>query len=197
FAFVLGAWPFLSFNLQHPNASYQAITTQSHLPGQTTPFPPLDHWARQIGATLSVGLPAIYGSPHVCVKQGDIWLSYPPPLAATTREVGGPCDLANMAFSAGVLVLYGLAAIPLVAAVRAWWSHRQERRQRRYASGRAGGSRGSTSAAAQEAGDRARLWLRAMLLGSALLTIVLYTTNRDSDRYQFTSSRYLLLLYLS
>ncbi|HEV8191179.1 MAG TPA: hypothetical protein VGP82_06805, partial [Ktedonobacterales bacterium] len=72
FTFLLGVWPFLSFNIQHPNASYKQITQQSHLPGQTTPFPPLDHWVTQIGATLSVGMPTVLGSPHVCVKQGAI-----------------------------------------------------------------------------------------------------------------------------
>ncbi len=191
--FLLGVWPFLSFNIQHPNASYQEITKQSHLPGQTTPFPPLDHWVTQTGAMLSVGMPAILGSPHVCVKQGDIWTSYPPQLAVTTHDVGGLCDLANTALSLGALVLYGIAAIPLVAALRAWWA----RRRQDGVSPTRNLRKGSRPTDMSDAETTARLWLRGMLLGIALLTIALYTTNRDADRYQFTSSRYLLLLYLS
>jgi hypothetical protein len=194
FTFLLGAWPFLSFNIQHPNASYKQIAQQSHLPGQTTPFPPLDHWVTQIGATLSVGMPTVLGSPHVCVKQGDLWLSYPPQLAVTTREVGGLCDVANMAFSLGVLALCGVAAIPLVAALRAWWTRRQRQPADTHVRNGRSGSRATSE---PDAETTARLWLRAMLLGTALLTILLYTTNRDADRYQFTSSRYLLPLYLS
>ncbi len=195
FTFLLGVWPFLSFNIQHPNASYQQIAQQSHVPGQTTPFPPLDNWVRQIGATLSVGIPTALGSPHVCVKQGDIWLSYPPQLAVTTRDVGGLCDAANMAFSLAALALYGIAAIPLVAALRVWWTRR---RQRQTADARArNGRNGSKATSAQDAETTARLWLRGMLFGTALLTIALYTTNRDADRYQFTSARYLLPLYVS
>ncbi|HLJ80420.1 MAG TPA: hypothetical protein VKT52_02965 [Ktedonobacterales bacterium] len=44
---------------------------------------------------------------------------------------------------------------------------------------------------------KARHWLQFMLLGVGAMTLALYTTSIDAQRYQFTSARYLLPLYLS
>jgi hypothetical protein len=41
------------------------------------------------------------------------------------------------------------------------------------------------------------LWLRAMMLGIGALTLVGYTSSVDAQRYQFTSARYLLPVYLT
>ena len=52
-------------------------------------------------------------------------------------------------------------------------------------------------AAESGAPENARRWLRAMLLGVALLTLALFLTSRDAANFQFTSARYLIPLYLA
>lgn len=209
-AFLIGGWPYISFNVTHGNASYTQVSQQSRVPGQIGPFPPLDHWARQTGEMLNVGLPAILGSPHVCVKQGDIWGSYPPAMASETRAVGSVCDLGNTAFSLIALAILAAGAVQLA---RALWrglatssraARLRELLPRAGPPGRLLALRLRATAAmlppytrtADDVERRARLALRAMLLGVVLMTIALYTTSYDADRYQFTSARYLLPVYL-
>jgi 4-amino-4-deoxy-L-arabinose transferase-like glycosyltransferase len=219
-AFLLGALPFLAYNIAHPNATYTQVALQSHPVGQTGLLPTPTNWARQTGSMLSVGLPAVLGSPHLCVAGGNVWLSYPRQLAEIRAQLDGACDAGNVLLSGGFLLVlacigwqlariaWGKLALTLrraglvkpeeglVASVGGWyqpWStFRVLAALRALRSAELSIPR--TSAEAQES---ARLWLRALLLGSVALSLLAYTMNYDAQRYQFTSSRYLLPVYFA
>ena len=116
--FCIGALPFLLFNVTSGGASFAQIAHQRQLPGgQGTSFS-LAALLGQIGETLAVALPVSFGSPHVCVTQGNIWGWYPPRLAANVAGTG-LCQDANILFSLGVLALYAASALPIVRRLRA------------------------------------------------------------------------------
>jgi hypothetical protein len=226
-AFCLGAWPYLDYNLTHDNASYRQVVRQSRPQGHAYDLPTLEEWSDQAGATLAVALPVLVGSPHVCVQHGDIWSGYPPIAAERTATPSPVCDGANTALSLGVIGLYLLVAWQLIRTLWLWahglpelgshwrdrlaaliasWQLNESRGARRWLdlSRRiAAGASGVTASAepmmerAARAEARARLWLRAMLLGIGAMTLVGYTSSVDAERFQFTSSRYLLPLYLT
>jgi hypothetical protein len=226
-AFCLGAWPYLDYNFTHDNATYRQIVRQSRPEGHAYDLPTLGEWRDQTGATLAVALPALLGSPHVCVQRGDIWSGYPPLAAERTATPSAVCDGANTALSLGVITLYLLVAWQLVQALWLWahglpelgrrWQDRlavliaswqlsesQGARRwlalsRRIVAGSSGVTRSAEPKAARaaRAEARARLWLRAMLLAIAAMTLVGYASSVDAQRFQFTSSRYLLPLYLT
>ena len=115
--FCAGAFPFLLFNVTTGGASFAQIARQRQLPGGRGTSFSLATLLSQIGETLAVALPVSFGSPHVCVTQGNIWSWYPPRLAA---NVGGTglCQDANMLFSLAILTLYAAAALPIIRRVR-------------------------------------------------------------------------------
>ncbi len=214
--FVLGAFPFLSFNITHGNATVNQLINQSRPPGRSGSLPTLTEWQNQIGETLTVALPAVLGSPHVCVNRGDIWGGYPPSQAESTPAVGGICGTGNLLFSLSVLALYLVVAWQLFQVLLVWMAGRPgwPRRtlamvQRRAplppaahgwltARLREGKRRPRASAGlARSAEQTAAWWLRAMLLGIAVLTLLPYVSSIDADRFQFTSGRYLIPLYLT
>jgi len=232
-AFVVAAYPYINFNVVHPNATYNQLAKMNHAPGQVGPIPPAHNWAMQTGETLEVAAPAILGSPYVCVKSGNIWSDYPPTMATQTRVAGGPCDLMNLALSLGALALYVIALLPILIALWRWAALQlrlagedeaagRRGRGRRSARNRGMGarvrqwgwrtyraSRGSVVAAfarddvAPTADERARAvrlardWLRLLLVGVGVANILAYTTSVEAQTFQFTSARYLLLVYLS
>jgi hypothetical protein len=187
---VVGGWPFWSFNLSHHFATFAELAAQNRVAGQIGPFPPLGDWLAQVGSTLTVGLPAVLGSPHVCVVRGGAWASYPPALVALNQPALSWCGALNALFSLVVLALYGLAAAPLVRIAWRWWRAR-----------RSGSAQEPASVAPQEvtarAQEQARQWLRAMLLLTAAGTLLLYSLSKTAQIYQFTAARYLLPLYLT
>jgi hypothetical protein len=188
---VVGAWPFLSYNLTHHFATFAELAAQNRVAGQVGPFPPLGDWLAQIGSILSVGLPAVLGSPRVCVVHGGTWPSYPPALVALNQPALSWCGALNTLFSLAVLALYGLAAAPLVRLAWRWWQARR---------GMGDAEPATTlepAAAAVRAQERARMWLRAMLLIVAAGTLLLYSLSKTAQLYQFTAARYLLPLYIT
>ncbi|HEU5441867.1 MAG TPA: hypothetical protein VFU88_21485, partial [Ktedonobacterales bacterium] len=213
----LGAFPFLLFNVTTGGASFVQIAHQRQLPGGSGGFV-LGDYLNQLGETLAVALPTIFGSPHVCVTEGNIWSWYPPALGETTRAVG-LCQSANMLFSLGILALYTVAAVPILRALWLWLRSITARRStqssgtpggrasppsppraqgRGSPTGGRGGPRYYTQRAERGSNERiAALWLRGMLLDIALLTLAAYTTGPDAQRNQFTAARYLILLYLT
>ncbi len=227
-AFVVAAYPYIQFNIVHPNATYLELSKMNHVPGQIGPFPPLGAWAGQTGQTLEVALPTILGSPYVCVTSGNIWSDYPSAMATISRTTGGACDVANLALSLGALALYLVALAPILALLWRWLTARlslalddetrasddgasasaaQRMRtfgRRAYRAARSAlvdafaPERESPSPEARAgAARRAQLWLRLLLIGSGLATLLIYTTSRQAQTVQFTSARYLLLVYLS
>ncbi len=212
--FFLGAAPYITFNLTHNNASYTQVVRQSRPDGREHSWPSPQEWLQQSGETLAVALPLAFGSPHVCVTQGDIWSWYPPSSAEKAQSAGS-CNTANIAFSLAIIGLYLLTAWQIYRALRVWLhgkSHWLEmlrvrllrprgppssdssrvRVGRRTASGKREGSVDSVDAA-----HVAQLWLRAMLFSIAAFTIFAYTSSIDAQRYQFTAVRYFLPLYLT
>ena len=193
-AFVIGAWPYISFNIATGNATYKQLSHQNNPPG----------WPVQTAGALTVGIPLMAGSPHVCVTQGNIWDSYPPAMASSATENQPACQGPNILISLGALVLLAVVAwqlgrwlwlwlrvAPQLATIRDWLA---QRGMRIPATGEAETTR---LVAENTASENARRWLRAMLLGVALLTLVLFCTSYDAARFQFTASRYLLPLYLA
>ena len=210
-AFVLAAYPYLQYNATHQYISYQAAFTISHNDGHTQTGLATNAWLAQTGEMLTVAVPSLFGSPHVCVKRGDIGDAYPPAQATHATSAGGLCDDANLLFSLAILALYlaaawGLARAtspPLAARLRQ--AHTRWAARPRHLAGwralllvaRAALAPPSEPRTSEAAATSARHWLRALLLGIAALTLAAYSTSTAADRYQFTSARYLLPLYLS
>jgi 4-amino-4-deoxy-L-arabinose transferase-like glycosyltransferase len=191
---LVGAWPYISFNLATGNATYKQLSHQSNPSGVLL----------QSAGALTVGLPVVTGSPHVCVTQGNIWDSYPPAMANVTAGNDLSCQAPNMLISLGALFLLGVVAwqlgrwlwlwlrlAPQLAVVRDWLT----RHGMRVPS--SGDDEAAQLASEAPAEKNARRWLRAMLLGVALMTLALFFTSRDAANFQFTSARYLLPLYLA
>jgi hypothetical protein len=193
-AALFGAWPYISFNLATGNATYKQLSHQSNPSGVL---------AQSAGA-LAAGLPVVAGSPHICITQGNIWDSYPPALASTIPAPDLACQAPNVVLSLGALLLLGVVAwqlgrwlwlwlrlAPQPGVVRDWLARRGIRTPP--------GGEGAAARLASElhAEANARRWLRAMLLGIALMTLALFFTSRDAANFQFTSARYLLPLYLA
>ncbi len=208
--FFLGAAPYIIFNLTHNNASYNQVVRQSRPDGREHSWPSPQEWQQQAGETLAVALPLTFGSPHVCVTQGDIWSWYPPSSAAKAQSAGS-CNKANIAFSLAIIAIYLLTAWQVYQALRVWLrskSHWLEVLRVRLLragkppsdSSRAGVGRHTATGKREgsvDAAHTARLWLRAMLFGIAAFTIFAYTSSIDAQRYQFTAARYFLPLYLT
>jgi hypothetical protein len=180
---VIGCWPFLVYNLQHGGATFAELAQQNRAPGHGGPLPALPIWLGQVGATLSVGLPALLGSPHVCIGRSSAWPSYPPALAVRGAPLVGLCGSLNVIFALGVLGCYGVVAWQLGRDAWAWWQRRAQR------------APAAKQTVARE--DAAQLWLRAMLLFVAASIVALYTLSWTARVYQFTAARYLLPVYVT
>ncbi|MGZ3666042.1 MAG: ArnT family glycosyltransferase [Ktedonobacterales bacterium] len=213
--FCIGASPYIIFNVTHDNASYKQVVRQSRPAGRESSWPTPQEWQQQIGETLAVALPLAFGSPHVCVTQGDIWSWYPPSGAENTHSAG-PCNNANIVFSLAIISLYLLTAWQIFLALRPWLQSTPARlgRLRLWLvqrgllrpggessnSAPVKGGRGASSDNVESgvnAEVAARLWLQAMLLGIAAFNIFAYASSIDAQRYQFTAARYFLPLYLT
>src|SRR6185312_15341935 len=125
--FAIGAWPYISFNIATGNATYKQLSHQNNPPG----------WPVQTAGALTVGIPLMAGSPHVCVTQGNIWDSYPPAMASSATENNPACQGPNILLSLGALVLLGVVAwqlgrwlwlwlriAPRLAIIRHWLARR-------------------------------------------------------------------------
>jgi hypothetical protein len=206
-AFVAGGYPYISFNIAHQNLTYTDLVHQTHPRGHSGSLPALPDWQAQTGEMLAVAVPTLLGSPHVCVNRGNIWGNYPPTMAETTSTAGGLCDDANVLLSLAAITVYVLVAWPLLLILRRWLSVAWQRLRNLWARlrGRVGRApparkrrrRSTRATAGASVADPARLWLRFMLLGVAGMTVLAYSTSYDAQRYQFTSARYLLPLYLT
>ena len=204
-AFLVGGFPYISYNITNKNATYKEVVRQTHSGNtQAATLPQPGDWLNQTGETFSVAVPVILASPHVCVNQGIVWPAYPPAEAEVNYAPLGACDGANLLFCLAAIFIYLTVAWQIALVFRRWlvnplarlrsWTrisrHAHSRRKSRR-------SRATQSTFTISAEETARLWLRLMLLGIAAMTLALYTTNQDAQRYQFTSSRYLLPLYLT
>lgn len=209
---ALGALPLLAYNIQTHGGTLAELARQNRSAGQRGFLPAPGDWLAQTGATLAVGLPALLGSPRVCVARGGIWPSYPPALAASGAGMSIACGGLNALFALAVLACYTLVAWQVARAVRNWWRAHPDMPLVVWAARLvpalrvAGEPTDSTITGAS--GERpsippldceraARLWLRAMLLLAAAGTIFLYTVSNTALIYQFTAARYLLPLYVT
>jgi hypothetical protein len=196
---VIGALPFILYNIQSHGATFAELSLQNQSAGQHGFFPAPGAWLGQIGATLAVGLPALLGSPRVCVGQGGIWGNYPPALAST-----GPSAIAcgglNALYALAVLACYGVVAWQLARAAREWWRAHPAAPVVAWAGRLVPALRAGDQIADMPVMNRervARLWLRAMLLLAAAGILLLYTVSKTALIYQFTAARYLLPLYVT
>jgi 4-amino-4-deoxy-L-arabinose transferase-like glycosyltransferase len=192
-AFFVGGFPYISYNITNKNATYKQIVRQSRPEGRANSLPSPQDWRVQIGETLAVALPTTLGSPHVCINQGSVWGAYPPAEAEHTSVAPGLCDDANIAFSLASITVYLLVVWQLLQLLRLWVRALPWLSGTRRTSASQGGRKGRQGQRERSA----RYWLQFMLLGVGALTLALYTTSIDAQRYQFTSARYLLPLYLT
>jgi hypothetical protein len=176
---VTGGFPFIAYNLTHHLQSFTEAGGRSVAAGGGL-SQPLGTWLHQALATFTVALPVTYGDPHVCLESGlplRDFTSYP----ASLLRIGtnASCAGSNLAFSALIVGMYALVGWRTVATLRAARLHGEK-------------------AAAEGDVDRAALWLRATLVGAALLTVAQYTLNRlDVGIFEFNSVRYLLPLLIT
>lgn len=211
--FVVAAWPFLQFNATHQFASLnQALhysgADQGSLGARLAEIP------AQLPVLGAIDLPAIFGSPHVCIDYpADVthyhWM-------AQISAPGGGCSQANELFSALILALFALAAWPVLKAlvahvasdrgVRGWlqrpshmWSEARpdsaldaNLRPSEDAPGARALAQQSTRAARS-----AQLWLRGVMLVNALVLALAFVNNPLNQAYPLDKSRYLVPLYLS
>jgi len=183
-AFVLAAWPFLQFNFAHNFGSVQQLfyfsgTSNSTLLSRLAGLPV------GIGSAAALALPALYGSPAVCGQESGSW-----------------CSLLNVALSAGVLAIFGVAALPVAEAILMY-----VRRLRQGPRGAFLSPQGWQAAAARwrqldrplgrtVARTQARLWVVGMLLAYALVMFAALVLSPLNLVNPLEKTRYLTPLYL-
>ncbi|HET9111847.1 MAG TPA: hypothetical protein VFN78_13540 [Ktedonobacterales bacterium] len=204
---LIGGAPFIGYNLLRRGQTFVELSVQersSHLgPHQLL---------AQIGSTLSLGLPATFGSPQVCVAPGTLYAGYASyPLSLVTQAAASAgCQgiaVANVLFSLVILSIYALAAVPLIRALLAArpWRARLRALLRGNDTPASGALQTPTlpmrAAQPDTAAGRAhvaRLWLRGMLVLAALGTLAQYSLSRRGvGPDQFVAIRYLLPLYIT
>jgi hypothetical protein len=198
--FLVGAWPFIQFNVVNHFASIaQAVHFSGN--GDSSPISHLTALPSLVGTSAAIDVPAIFGSPHVCVQTsgnlGVYWI-------AQLGPDGGLCSQVNALLSCVILVLAVLMAWPLAQAIPvSWFAFRQRMPQlpRRILLSPTGAlimwRRLETPVSPAEARHMARLWLRGILLINALLLLFAFVNNPLTLSNPLDKSRYLVPLYLS
>ncbi len=195
FGFILGGYPYLEYNFTHVDTAMKEASTIGSAGADHFVLPSPAALQAQLGESLAVAVPAVLGSPHVCVKQGAIWYAYPGTEAVHSQVAGDACDAVNITFSLGVIAVYLMVAWQLIHAFWLWVALLYARRRGHCVSPVLAAD--PPGGAYSHAEATARIWLRFMLLGIAAMTLLAYVESADADLYQFTSARYLLPLYLT
>jgi hypothetical protein len=197
---VCAAFPFVQFNLTHQldsvhQALYFSNTGGGSLASRLRALP------SAFASFAAIALPAVVGSPHVCVQSaGDLgslhWITH-------LGQPGGLCSRLNQALSLLVMALFALGLWPVLRAVRAFF-----RRARRAPAIAPGAARLAPDAVvcfwhqlatpvpAADARHAARLWLRAIIIGSVFAWMFAYVSNPGDLVYALDKSRYLVPIYL-
>ncbi len=198
--FVVGCWPFLSYNAQHGWVTLTELAAQNRSVARHGGLlSAVSLWLDQARSTLTVGLAAVLGSPHVCIAHGGIWPSYPPALGTVTRGANEVCGGLNSLFALGVLACLAVVGWQLGRRAWLWWRAASGGRQARGAWSGTLARVAEKIAARRPAGHSLTpvFWLRAMLLLAALGTLAMYTLSRTARVYEFTAARYLLGVYVA
>jgi len=195
---LLGGEPFFLYNLVHKGQTFRFLANQQG----SSPHGLMNrlHAAlAQATGTFTIGVPTIFGSPHVCVQSGAVYggyVSYPAMAVqqSDTPLCGGASFYFNLLLGVLILGIYALAAWSLVRSpVLRHWLHPVLARLR--------GEHHPSAITRSENTDSvhtAQLWLRAMLTFSALAVIAAYLSSwRDSGPDEFVSIRYLLPIYVT
>ncbi len=206
---LIGGFPFIAFNVTHGGQTF-ADLSQQQLSASGSGLAALVARARlilnQLQATLAMAMPAVLGSPRVCVVPGSLYGGYASyPAQAVILGGGKACALGNSLFSVVVLAIYLLALGGAVMALLASWPRAWRFTRTRWARMLMSGppqqpTRGSSMRGADAASTypSAKLWLRVLLVVVAFATIaefVLTDHSVVSDR--FVSARYLMPLYIT
>ena len=191
---LVGVWPYIGFNLANDNATFKQLAHQNNPPG----------WPLQTFGAITAGLPIVAGSPYVCITEGNVWESYPPTMIRFTSDNNPVCQTPNVLISLAALLLLGVVAWQLAGWLGRWLRQAQHLAVVRDWLIRRGvrippATEAETArlVAESDAAANVQRWLRAMLLGIALMTLLLFFTSYDAARFQFTSARYLLPIYLA
>lgn len=188
--FVLGGWPFIQFNFTNQFSSFTQLLyfsgngsggLSSHLAGLLP----------QLVSAMSIPLPAVFGSPDICVQSSP----------------GNVCSLANGALSSLIIVLYLIAAWPLLRVIRNYSLSLRKRLLHlqqvppRVLFSPVGAAllwrRLDAPLSEADARRSARLWIRGILVTSALLVFAAFVYNPMDLVYALDKTRYLVPLYLS
>lgn len=187
--FLIGAAPFLQFNLLHHGQTFVELSLQ-----ESAGHLGLSQLLSQVGATLSIGIPATFGSPQVCVAPRAVYAGYMSYPASAVREAPlSACQMTNLANMLLALAILGVYVAALWPLLRVGWRAARVRLSRRSAM-----ASGDASGDDTDRERAARLWLRGMLALAALGTIAEYALSRRSvGPDQFVAVRYLLPLYIT
>ena len=202
--FLVGGAPFIAYNVLQHGQTFVELSLQErsgHLGAHQL--------LAQIGSTLSIGIPATFGSPQVCVVPGSLYAGYASfPSIAVQMMGSSSCQLitdANLLFGLVILGVYVFAATPVLRAAlaaRPWRDWMRATRQDLATGGDA--LQAPTLPMRTVAGKKAdpeqaaRLWLRGILILAALGTVAEYSlSSRTVGTDQFVAVRYLIGLYIT
>lgn len=191
---VFAAWPFLQFNLTHSFATLdQALYFSDHGDGSLM---------SAVANLTSLDLPALFGSPRVCVPSAKDLVPY-----TWITQLSQPatlCGLGNVAFSLVIIAVYGGAALLLIKT--AWTRGAHVRRSRQFSSWRPSLSPAvmaqlwltlGAPLSPDAARHSARLWLRGIMVASVFVWLIAFVKNPADLEFPLGSSRYLVPMYLS
>ncbi len=203
FGVVIGGFPFIAYNVAHGGLTFIELSHQQLSgsgTGLTAVISRANLMANQFLAILATEMPAVLGSPHICVVPGSLYASYASyPAQAVTIGGAKVCAGANSVFSllllaAYVFALWQAAAVLTGIPSPAEWLSRMSGRtilKKRHP--------GNTRHRSLQTGpDSAKSWLRALLVVVAGATLTEFMlTNHSVVADRFVSARYLLPLYIT
>lgn len=171
--FLLGVLPLIIYNLNvssyESSFSYFLRIYHSDVTGKVVNYIP---FTQKAVGTLLVGIPSATGANPICPDRHL-------PLFGLFSHASLDCTLFQGSWTAGYLLLLIIAAFQNIRAI---WRQRHEAQE---------------SAAAVKQQTTIRYFARLMLLGSACLTIILFTYSPVSALEPWTNSRYLFCLLVT
>ena len=206
---LIGGFPFIAYNLGHGGQTFAELSGQQLAAvgsGSAAVIARVRLTLDQSQTTLAMAMPAVLGSPHVCVVPGSLYAGYVSyPAQAAILGGGKTCAAGNTFFSLVVLAIYVMAVwhvLLTLARTRSpggWLTKISARMM--FWNGPHDTSRhlsSASSVATMPAHISAKMWLRVLLVVVAFATIAEFVlTNHSVVTDRFVSARYLLPLYIT
>lgn len=191
---LIGGAPFVVYNLLHHGQTFIEVAQLEQAPTYGVLSRVHTLLLQTMGA-FTIGVPTIFGSPHVCVAPGTVYAGYASYPAAAVQQSATPlCNGANLGFGLVILALYVFAAWSLFRAPTVRMAlHSIVERLRRMPH-----ARSTRSSEPIDSAHTAQLWVRAMLVFCALALIAEYSlSQRSVGADEFVAVRYLLPILIT